>query len=588
MFTTNIHEVDTKYYIESATVKLMNYNTKTYLFPIEGRQPVLDGIQKESDPFTLKMVSGDYAAGGISFQLEEELYSYINTWNKSNHDEKGTHMEVTFNTSHKNKTEHNTFVLKFSNGDMANSPESYRIDANKSYTVSTTVTDTENSSDADGDVDVENWNPEDIVGNIASTKFIYVKDSKSSVTAGNDHTFKLNMTLGKNNQDNNFTIEDLSVTSMDFYYDVAAAGALQITVKNKFNNSKLRRAKEYVYADYRTDLSDEYVIAGTSETMPIVRVPAKELDDIQVVIRGTGRNRMVEFTSKKPLNFLDKVIKFNIVDSKSGISKPVEITHKDVYSLSTAYPFSSGILSVIPTPSWEKAEQTMRQLLPGAYEFVEKLMYGAKEDDNYDRWGAVIINVNTTDLRFAYVGVPEQEEKQMSFPVIFTGFDIASVIDPLNWLTYKQNVVGQSQKNAKTISPNFMVASRSAILAYKNIQQAQAYCHSYWEVVKDPYTGDQQRFTNFRLPTPAELQLIVDLEKDGNVGMRTILDKTLGLHLFGVHADKERHYWSSQGLVELDRDGKQGMLNNVKEFFHKLISIANVRCVRDIPAKKAI
>ena len=179
-----------------------------------------------------------------------------------------------------------------------------RIDANKSYTVSTLVKDTENSSESEGDVEIENWNPEDIVGNIASTKFIYVKDSKSSVTAGNDHTFRLNMTLGKNNKDNDLAIENLSVTSMDFYYDVDAAGALQITVKNKFNNSKLRRAKEYIYADYRTDLADEYVIAGTAETMPIVRVPARELDDIQVVIRGEGRNRIVEFTSKKTIELL--------------------------------------------------------------------------------------------------------------------------------------------------------------------------------------------------------------------------------------------------------------------------------------------
>lgn len=581
LFTTNIHEATEKYYIEEASVKLMNFNNKTFLFPLEGRQPVLDGIVKSSNKFVLANSStGDFSTKGISYQLPEELYSYINSWDNSTIDESGTYLEVTFMTSHKGKVEQNSFPIRFSIG---NNPESNRIDANKSYTIRTFVNDVENPSDVNGDIDVEDWDPEDIVGDITSTNFIYIQNSKSSVTSEKDYTHSLKMTLGKNNQYNNLAIENLSVTSMDFYYDVKAAGALNITKKNKFNNAKLRRAKEYIYADYRTELAEEYVIAGTAETMPIVRVEARELDDVKVAIKGTGRNRIVEFTSKKPLNFLDKVIKFEIVDSKAGITKTVEVTHKDVYSLSTAYPFSSGILSLVPTPAWNNAKQTIRQLIPGVYDFAEKLIYGEKEDDEYDRWGALIINVNTTDLKYAYVGVPEQEMKKMSFPVIFTGFDFASLIDPLKWLTYDQKVVTQTQKNAATISPNFMIASRSAILAYKNIQQAQAYCHSYWEVVKDPYTGAMQRFTNFRLPTPAELQLIVDLEKDGNLGMRTILDNCLGLHLFGVHASKEQHYWSSQGLVELDRDGKQGVLHNVKEMFHRLVQIAKVRCVRNVP-----
>lgn len=587
MFTNDISKHTELPYVESVSVRFKNYNTNTYVFPLNNRNVAPGGLQASADMELVNLNSGDYGTKDITFALDNPVYSYVNTWRLSTMDTDATSFDVQVVTYYKGEQNQKKYNLRLNENNSFNGLE---IEANKSYKVSAYVNKL-SEGDIDSEVGVEGWDKEDVGGSLVTKEYIYIKDSKSVVVSDKDITpIRLNVVLGSANQKNDLRIENLSAIGRDFHYDLEEAGRLKISEKNRINNQKLRRAVEYIYKDERTSKPESFIIPGTSETIKIKRETARETDNIQVLIQGSGKNRIISLSSKKPLNYMNKIISFDVVDSKSGVRKRIQITHKDKFTLSTQYPLTAGVLQLLPIASWNKMKQSVEQLAPKSYDFVEGLLYRdlRKQRDMYERDGAIIIEANA-DLSYADVRIPAQEEKSISIPVIFTGMDFVAIFDVFNLLTYKQHVVSEALSNSKTISPKFMVGTQSAVLKYINVQQAQAYCNTYWEVVKDPITGEVRRYTNFRLPTPAELDAIVGFEKDvKNSGTRRVLDNSLGL-LGLPHVDKELHYWSSHGLVALDREAGRGKLhNNIKELLHKVIKIGNVRCVRDFAKSEVL
>lgn len=587
MFTNDIHKQAEVPYIDHVEVRFKNFNTNTYVFPINNREVAPGGLDISESIKLVNMSDGDYATKHITFQLDTPVYSYVNSWKKSTLETHATCFEVEVVSLYKGTQSRKVYDLRLNENNDFNGLE---IKENKSYKVHAYVSKL-NEGDIDSDLNVEDWNDEDISGNIVSKEYIYIKDSHSTIVSDKDLTeIRLNVILGSLNQKNDLRIENFSAIGRDFYYDLEAAKIWQITQKNRVNNDKLRRAVEYIYKDERTVKPETFTVPGTNEVIKLKRENARELDNIQVNIQGNGKNRVISLASKKPLNYMNKIISFDVVDNKSGVRKHVQINHKDKFTLSTQYPLTAGILQLLPIADWNKIKQTAEQLAPKSYDLVEGLLYRdlLKHRDMYERDGAIIIEANS-DLTYADVKVPAQVTKSISIPTIFTGMDFVAMFDVFNLLTYKQQVVSESQANSKAVSPKFMVGTQSAILKYINLQQAQAYCNTYWEVVKDPVTGEVRRYTNFRLPTPAELDIIVGFEKDvKNSGTRKVLDNSLGL--LGIpHVDAELHFWSSHGLATLDRQiGKNRLHNNIRELAHKILKIGNVRCVRDFASSELL
>ena len=116
------------------------------------------------------------------------------------------------------------------------------------------------------------------------------------------------------------------------------------------------------------------------------------------------------------------------------------------------------------------------------------------------------------------------------------------------------------QDNAKLVSPSFMIASQlGATQPPSSVDQARKHCREYVEVHdpdNDPRTDNAVHYDNWRLPTAAEIQIIIDFQYVENAAMDEVLSG--------------KYYWSATGQVEnpgsTDTNASQSA----------------VRCIRDV------
>lgn len=107
--------------------------------------------------------------------------------------------------------------------------------------------------------------------------------------------------------------------------------------------------------------------------------------------------------------------------------------------------------------------------------------------------------------------------------------------------------------NAQLVSPSFMIASQlGAVQSAGNVNIAASHCEQYVEVYKDTESGETIHLRDWRLPTEAELKIIMKFQYSSDA-----MDEVLA----GLS------YWSASGEVENDK----GSVNNSKA----------IRCVRD-------
>ena len=108
--------------------------------------------------------------------------------------------------------------------------------------------------------------------------------------------------------------------------------------------------------------------------------------------------------------------------------------------------------------------------------------------------------------------------------------------------------------NAQLVSPSFMIASQlGAVLAAENVNVAASHCEQYVEVYKDPQNQKTIHLKDWRLPTEAELKIIMKFQ-DTSDAMDVVLS-----------GDR---YWSASGLVVTDEDDRNP-------------SDKAIRCIRD-------
>ena len=115
-------------------------------------------------------------------------------------------------------------------------------------------------------------------------------------------------------------------------------------------------------------------------------------------------------------------------------------------------------------------------------------------------------------------------------------------------------VTDSGADNAQLVSPSFMIASQlGAVSAISDVEIAADHCSQYVEVYKNE-DGEIVHLTDWRLPTEAELKIIMDFQYESDA-----MDEVLA----------GEWYWSASGAVQ-NPEGTDGSQNN-----------AYIRCIRD-------
>ena len=106
--------------------------------------------------------------------------------------------------------------------------------------------------------------------------------------------------------------------------------------------------------------------------------------------------------------------------------------------------------------------------------------------------------------------------------------------------------------NAQLVSPSFMIASKLGdVQTPSNVNIAASHCEQYVEVYKDTESGETIHLRDWRLPTAAELKIIMKFQYSSDA-----MDEVLA----------GPSYWSASGLVENDKGSGTSQA---------------IRCVRD-------
>lgn len=115
------------------------------------------------------------------------------------------------------------------------------------------------------------------------------------------------------------------------------------------------------------------------------------------------------------------------------------------------------------------------------------------------------------------------------------------------------------EDNAELVSPSFMIASQlGATQPPTSVEQAERHCREYVEVHdpdNDPDTDNAIHYDNWRLPTAAEIKIIIDFQYVENAAMDEVLSGP--------------YYWSATGQVHNTGSGDNG-------------TQSAVRCIRDV------
>ena len=113
--------------------------------------------------------------------------------------------------------------------------------------------------------------------------------------------------------------------------------------------------------------------------------------------------------------------------------------------------------------------------------------------------------------------------------------------------------------NAKLVSPSFMIASQlGATQPPSSVEQAEKHCREYVEVHdpdNNPNTRNAIHYDNWRLPTAAEIQIIINFQYMPDAAMDEVLSGP--------------YYWSATGEVHNEGSDDSG-------------TQSAVRCIRDV------
>ena len=107
--------------------------------------------------------------------------------------------------------------------------------------------------------------------------------------------------------------------------------------------------------------------------------------------------------------------------------------------------------------------------------------------------------------------------------------------------------------NAVLVSPSFMIASQLGAVSSADNVVAASHCEQYVEVYQDATTGETVHLNDWRLPTKAELEIIMKYQHTSDA-----MDEVLA----------GQSYWSASGLVPNNQASSSGS--------------EAIRCIRDV------
>lgn len=114
------------------------------------------------------------------------------------------------------------------------------------------------------------------------------------------------------------------------------------------------------------------------------------------------------------------------------------------------------------------------------------------------------------------------------------------------------DITDSGADNAKLVSPSFMIASQlGAVMSANSVEMAASHCEQYVETYKDK-NGNTVHLRDWRLPTEAELKIIMKFQYKENAAMDEVLAGP--------------SYWSASGLVYNTKGSGSG---------------SAIRCIRD-------
>lgn len=100
----------------------------------------------------------------------------------------------------------------------------------------------------------------------------------------------------------------------------------------------------------------------------------------------------------------------------------------------------------------------------------------------------------------------------------------------------ENGITDSGSDNAELVSPSFMIASQlGAVFEISSVEMAASHCKQYVEVYKDKQTGKTVHLDDWRLPTKAELEIIMEFQYKTNAAMDEVLSGD--------------YYWSASGPV---------------------------------------
>lgn len=116
-------------------------------------------------------------------------------------------------------------------------------------------------------------------------------------------------------------------------------------------------------------------------------------------------------------------------------------------------------------------------------------------------------------------------------------------------------ITDSGSDNAQLVSPSFMIASQlGAVYEANSVAMAASHCKQYVEVYKDKQTGETVHLDDWRLPTEAELKIIMKFQYVENAAMDEVL--------------AGRSYYSASGPVSNPNGSQDG-------------NWTAIRCIRD-------
>lgn len=100
----------------------------------------------------------------------------------------------------------------------------------------------------------------------------------------------------------------------------------------------------------------------------------------------------------------------------------------------------------------------------------------------------------------------------------------------------EEGITDPGTDNAELVSPSFMIASQlGAVYTISSVEMAASHCKQYVEVYKDKQTEEPVPLQDWRLPTKAELEIIIKFQYKDNAAMDEVL--------------AGKHYYSASGVV---------------------------------------